>query len=102
MRTLILVRDGVVQLQRCALYAHSVPLLNVHHVCPESWFKAAGKPVGTPMKSLCPDCHTAVHVAIDGLLKGQDVSALPPRCVALAREAFTLAEMNGLTPAPTL
>lgn len=102
MRQLIVVTDGVVRLQRCVLYAHRVPLLNEHHVCPESWFKAAGQPVGTPLKALCPDCHTATHVAIDGLLKGRDVSLLPPRCVVLAREAFTLAEMNGLTPAPTL
>jgi hypothetical protein len=96
------VQDGKIQLQRCALYAHRVPLLNHHHICPESWFLAAGKPVGTPMLYLCPDCHMACHCAIDGLLRGLDVSALPPRCVALARQAFELAEMNGLTPAPTL
>lgn len=102
MRTLIIVTDGTVQLQTCALYAHRVPLLNEHHVCPESWFKAAGKPVSTPFKVLCPDCHTAVHVAIDSLLKSVGVSSLPPRCVALAREAFRLADLNGLTPAPTL
>ena len=102
MRNLIVVDRNVVQLQRCALYAHSVPLLNEHHVCPESWFRAAGKPVVSPFEALCPSCHTAVHVAIDSLLKQRDVSLLPPRCVALAREAFRLAEINGLTPAPTL
>lgn len=93
---------GVLQLQLCGLYVHRVPILNAHHVCPESWFLAAGKPVGTPLKKLCPDCHTATHVAIDGILRGWDVSVLPPRCVALARQAFDLADLNGLTPAPTL
>jgi hypothetical protein len=102
MRTLLTVTGGVVQLQRCALYAHRVPILNEHHVCPESWFKRAGKPVGTPLLALCPDCHSATHTAIDGLLKGWDVSALPPRCVALARQAFVLAELNFLAPSPTL
>lgn len=99
---LLNVRDGKVQLQRCALYAHTVPLLNDHHICPESWFRAARKTVDTPMKYLCPDCHMAVHVAIDGLLRNLDVSALPPRCVALAHQAFDLAAEYGLTPAPTL
>jgi hypothetical protein len=100
---LISVTGGVVQLQACALYrSHRVPVLNEHHVCPESWFRAAHKPVGTPMRNLCPDCHASVHTAIDGILKGWDVSALPLRCVALARQAFTLAADNGLSPAPTL
>lgn len=102
MHSYLNVQNGVVLLQQCSLYAHRVPLLNEHHICPESWFKAAGKPVSTPMAALCPDCHTATHVAIDGLLKSLDVSSLPPRCVTLARQAFALAEQNGLTPAPTL
>jgi hypothetical protein len=92
----------VLQLQLCALYVHRVPILNAHHVCPESWWLAAGKPVASPLVKLCPDCHSAAHTAIDGLLKGWNVSVLPPRCVALAREAFRLAEINGLVPAPTL
>lgn len=97
------VYGGKVMLQACELYrSHRVPVLNAHHVCPESWFRAAGVPVGTPMRALCPDCHASVHTAIDGILKGWDVTALPPRCVALARQAFTLAADNGLTPAPTL
>ena len=100
---LITVTGGKVQLQQCGLYAsHRVPILNDHHIAPESWWRAAGVPVGTPMKSLCPDCHESVHTAIDGILRGWDVSALPPRCVALARQAFTLAAEFGLTPAPTL
>lgn len=97
------VYGGVVQLQTCELYrSHRIPVLNSHHICPESWFRAARKPVGTPMKSLCPDCHASVHTAIDGILHDWNVSALPPRCVALARQAFTLAAEFGLTPAPTL
>jgi hypothetical protein len=102
MRNLLTVTGGVVQLQLCALYVHRVPVLNEHHVCPESWFHKAGQPVHTPLLALCPNCHSAVHTAIDGLLKSRDVSALPPRCVALARKAFELAEANGLVPAPTL
>lgn len=99
----LFVSGGAVQLQQCELYAsHRVPVLNSHHVCPESWWRAAHKPVGTPMKSLCPNCHNSVHTAIDGILHGWDVTSLPPRCVALARQAFSLAADNGLTPAPTL
>jgi hypothetical protein len=101
-KTLLQVQDGKILLQRCELYAHRVPVLHAHHVCPESWFRAAGQPVGTPMRRLCPNCHTAVHAAIDGLLRERDVTALPLRTVALARAAFTLAADNGLTPAPTL
>lgn len=100
---LLSVYGGRVQLQPCELYAgHRVPVLNSHHVCPESWWRAAHKPVATPMKSLCPNCHNSVHTAIDGILHGWDVTSLPPRCVALAREAFRLATEFGLTPAPTL
>lgn len=99
---LLVVTGGAVQLQKCDLYAHRVPVLNAHHVCPESWWVAARKPVGSPFKNLCPDCHESVHVAIDGIIRQLDVSALPPKCVALARQAFVLAEANGLTPAPTL
>jgi hypothetical protein len=93
---------GAVQLQQCDLYAHRVPILNAHHICPESWWLAAGKPVNSPLKNLCPNCHESVHTAIDGILRQLDLAALPPRCVALAQQAFVLADQNGLTPAPTL
>jgi len=89
-------------LQPCSLYKHWVPVLNSHHVVPESWWAAAGKPVATPMRELCPSCHTATHAAIDGLLRHLDVSLLPPRCVGLAREGIAGAEAAGLVPAPTL
>lgn len=99
---LLVVTGGAVQLQQCGAYAHRMPVLNAHHVCPESWWVAAGKPVASPLKNLCPNCHGSVHAAIDGIIRQLDVSALPPRCVVLARQAFVLAEQNGLTPAPTL
>jgi hypothetical protein len=100
---LISVTGGKVQLQTCGLYrSHHVPVLNSHHVCPESWWRAAHKPVRTPMRPLCANCHNSVHTAIDGILHGWDVTSLPPRCVALARQAFVIAADNGLTPAPTL
>jgi hypothetical protein len=99
----LVVVDGKVQLQACTLYkTHACAVLNQHHVVPESWWVAAGKAVASPLKALCPDCHASVHASIDGLITGRDVSALPPRCVALARQALTLAEANGLIPAPTL
>jgi hypothetical protein len=98
----LVITGGVVQLQKCGLYAHAVPILNSHHVCPESWWLAAGKPVASPLFSLCPDCHEAVHVAIDAQIRGLGTSLLPPRCVKLAAEAFPIAEANGLTPALTL
>lgn len=93
---------GSVQLQNCTLYAHKCAVLNNHHVVPKSWWAAADKPVGTPMKMLCPNCHGDTHVAIDALIRGLDTSMLPPRCVKLARTALILAVQSGLTPAPTL
>lgn len=102
-RRKLVVVDGKVRLQACTLYkAHSCAVLNLHHVVPESWWVAAGKPVASPLKALCPNCHNSVHAALDGLITGRDVSALPRRCVALARSGLTLAVQNGLTPAPTL
>lgn len=97
------VTDNVIQMQQCAMYrSHRTAVLNAHHVCPESWFRAAGKPVETPLISLCPTCHANVHTAIDGILRKRDVSRLPRGCVALARKAFALADQFGVTPAPTL
>lgn len=98
----MVIAGGIVQLQRCTLYRHAVPVLNAHHVVPESWWRAAGRPVESPLRDLCPDCHAATHAAIDGLLRDLDVSLLPRRAVGLAHLALTGAESAGLTPAPTL
>lgn len=99
----LVVDHGVINLQQCGLYAsHRTAVLHSHHVCPESWFRAAGKPVGTPLLSVCPNCHYTIHAAIDGLLLGRSLTRLPPRCARKAREAFALAAQYGLTPAPTL
>lgn len=101
-RTLI-VTDGRVLLQYCTLYKrHASAVLEQHHVCPQSWWKAAGVPIDTPLVAICPTCHCDTHAAIDGILAGRDVTALPPRCVALARHALAIAQAHGLTPAPTL
>jgi hypothetical protein len=100
-RTLVVV-GGVIQLQRCDLYAHWTGMLDAHHVIPHSWWVTAAKEVDTPMKNLCPNCHYNTHVCIDGLIKGQDISLLPLRCQALARAAIDGAAQFGLTPALTL
>jgi hypothetical protein len=99
--TLVIV-GGSVQLQACTLYDHHCAIIENHHVVPKSWWEAAGKPVNSPMKVLCPNCHMNTHTAIDSLIRGIGTSALPPRCVNLARSALVLAVQNGLTPAPTL
>src|SRR5207302_2022727 len=98
----LVVVNGVVELQQCGIYRHATAIVEVHHICPESWWRAAGKPVASPTKVLCPSDHSSVHAAIDARIKGQDRSKLPPRCVALADAAFPIAEQNGLTPALTL
>lgn len=98
----IVVTSGQIQMQQCSLYVHFCAILNSHHVCPESWWIAAGKPVGSPLVEICPNCHNDVHAAIDGMIKGQDVSHLPYRCRMLAEQAFPIATANGLTPALTL
>jgi hypothetical protein len=99
---LVIVQDTVI-LQKCALYKdHFCAVVNAHHICPKSWFEAAGVLVVTPMITLCPVCHMNVHAAIDGKIKGQDVSMIPPRCRSLAAQAFDLATMNNLTPGLTL
>lgn len=101
-RTLV-VTDGRVLMQYCTLYKrHACAILEQHHVCPKSWWQAAGKPVDTPIVAICPTDHMNTHAAIDALLAGRDVSALPRRCVALARQALDIAKAHGLTPAPTL
>jgi len=98
----ITVIDGQIQLQPCGLYAHTCAILNAHHVAPLSWWNAAGVPVQTPFAMICPTCHMNTHAAIDGIIEGRDVSLLPPRCVKLAQQAFTLATTYGLTPGLTL
>ena len=99
----LVVVDGRVLMQACTLYKrHPTAVLHLHHVCPESWWVGAGKTVASPVKALCPNCHYGAHAAIDGLLAGRDVTALPQRCVSLARQALVLAAEHGLSPAPTL
>jgi hypothetical protein len=100
LRTLI--AGNRVAMQTCALYKHRCAVIQSHHLCPESWFKHAGKPVSTPLVELCPTCHMNIHAAIDGLLDGHDISAIPVRAQRLAREAFRIAEHIGLTPTRTL
>ena len=99
----IVVVNNTIQLQQCSLYkTHYVAILNSHHVCPESWWIAAGKPVASPLVEICPNCHYDIHAGIDGIIKGQDISHLPFRARGLAEQAFPIAEANGLTPALTL
>ena len=102
-RSLVRNADGAVVQQTCRLSSwHKCAVINVHHVCPKSWFIAAGKRVLTPMAAICPNCHENVHAAIDALIAGESVRHLPRKCVALARQALVIAEQNDLTPAPTL
>ncbi|MEU5596708.1 hypothetical protein [Streptomyces sp. NPDC020298] len=97
------VADGRLLLQPCTLYrSHACAVIERHHVAPASWWAAAGKPVDTPLVAICPNCHLSAHAALDGILAGRDVSALPRRCVALARRGLAIAAEHGLTPAPTL
>jgi hypothetical protein len=99
----IVITSGVLQLQQCTLYApHLVPVLQSHHVIPESWWVKAGKPVASPMRELCPNCHMAVHAAIDGILRGLDIHLLPPRSITLAQAGIDGANLAGLIPARTL
>ncbi|MCW2900882.1 MAG: hypothetical protein JWO67_3147 [Streptosporangiaceae bacterium] len=98
----LVVTNNVVQLQPCRLYSHSCVIVDLHHICPKSWWITAGVPIATPMIALCPSCHGSAHASIDAILANRDVSLLPARCVKLARQALTIAAANGLTPAPTL
>jgi hypothetical protein len=95
--------DGRVLLRACSLYkGHACAVIEQHHIAPKSWWIAAGKRIDTPLKPICPNCHSDVHAALDALIAGRDVSALPPRCVALARQGLDIAMRSGLTPARTL
>jgi hypothetical protein len=99
----LVITDNKIILQPCALYkGHSCAVINAHHICPKSWFEAAGVPVQTPMINLCPTCHFNVHAAIDGTIKGEDVSGIGRNCRSLAAQAFALATVHHLTPGPTL
>ena len=99
----LVVVDGRVLLQACSLYkGHGCAVINQHHVAPASWWQAAGVPIDTPLVAICPSCHANCHAALDALIAGRDVTALPPRCVALARQGLAIAAAHGLTPAPTL
>jgi len=99
----LLVTDNVIRPQQCELYrGHTCAVVNKHHICPESWWHAAGVLVDTPMIVLCPNCHYNTHAAIDGMIRERDLHCLPPRCIKLAEQAFTLALAAGLTPALTL
>lgn len=98
----LVVTDGAVDLQRCGLYAHWCPILDSHHVVPESWWRKAGIPVASPLVDLCPTCHMTVHAAIDGLLRGLDITHLMHRAQLLGQRAITDGEAAGLTPRPTL
>lgn len=99
----LVITDDRVMLQKCAMYKdHLCAVTNAHHICPKSWFEQAKVPVITPMIQLCPTCHMNVHAAIDGMIKGQNVSLIPPRARSLAAQAFTLATLNHLTPGLTL
>lgn len=97
-----LIAGNCVAMQKCDLYKHRCAVIQSHHVCPESWWKRAGKPVNTPFRELCPTCHMDVHAGIDGLLHGHDISAIPARAQRLAQQAFDIAREYGLTPFPTL
>lgn len=98
----LVVVGNVVELQACGLYHHSHPMIEYHHVCPESWWVAANKPVQSPLFKLCPNCHYGIHVAIDAIIKKQDTHLLHSKWVEMAQQAFTIATANGLTPALTL
>ncbi len=100
--TLVVTENKIIP-QFCTLYKnHPCAIVNAHHICPKSWFERAGVLVDTPMIMLCPNCHMNAHAAIDAMIKGQDTSLLPPRCLKLADLAFHLAEARGLTPGLTL
>ena len=97
-----LTRSGAVVMQTCGLYRHQTAILHDHHICPESWWQHAGTPVDTPMIRLCPTCHYDAHSAIDGLIAGHDVTAIPARARRLAQQALDIARQRGLTPTRTL
>lgn len=99
----LVITENRLTLQRCALYkGHLCAVVNAHHICPKSWWEAAGVLVDTPMINLCPTCHFNVHAAIDAVIKGQDASVIPMRARHLADHAFLIAQQHHLTPGLTL
>lgn len=100
----IIVQNNRVILSQCQLYTtHFCAIVNVHHVCPESWWRAAGKdPSQSSFLTLCPNCHYNVHAAIDGIILKRITTKIPLKCRNLAKAAFDGAMTNGLTPALTL
>lgn len=87
----------------CTLYKnHRCAVIENHHICPKSWWEAAGKPINTPMAVICPNCHMDVHWAIDNIIHGGTGYGVSPRCIKLAQQAMKIAAANGLTPALTL
>jgi hypothetical protein len=101
-RNLVITENRIIP-QECALYKrHACAVLNDHHICPKSWFLAAGVPVDTPMIRICPTCHGNIHAAIDGMILGENVSLIPRRCQSLAQRALMLADLHHLTPELTL
>jgi hypothetical protein len=94
-----------VTVRLCALYpSHRTPVIEQHHIAPKSWFASASppQPVSTPMIGICGLCHNNTHAALDGIIRGKDVSKIPPRAVDLARQGLRIARDKGLSPRPTL
>lgn len=77
-------------------------MVEKHHVCPASWWTAAGKKVDTPMATLCPNCHYGVHVCIDALIFGWNIDEMAANWYRMAARAIEIAARNGLKPAGTL
>jgi hypothetical protein len=99
----LVVTRNTLALQRCALYkGHRCAVVQAHHICPKSWFITAGQPIDTPMITLCPSCHMNIHAALNGIIAGWDVRAVPLRCRTIAQQGLRIAREKGLAPAPTL
>ena len=90
-------------IRACALYPdHRTPVLESHHICPKSWWIAAGRPVASPLIDICGLCHNNAHAALDALIRGLGLDRLARKPVALARRGLMIAHQEGLTPKPTL
>ena len=90
-------------IRACSLYPrHRSPVLEAHHIAPQSWWKAAGLPVNTPMASICGLCHNNAHACLDAIIRGMSTRWMPARCLELAEQGLDIARQRGLTPRPTL
>lgn len=90
-------------IRHCTMYhSHRSPVLEAHHIAPQSWWKAAGLPVDSPLADLCGLCHNNTHAALDAIIRGISTRGLSPHSVALAREGLAIAKEHGLVPKPTL